>query len=104
MLATLVLSAAALLAGTLLCCQALDSDKPDIAKQVFAVVGVLFGLLAAGGLGTLFANRSAETAENAARSVGGAAATEVSKEVNDTTEELKEKVEELQPEGQGGQK
>lgn len=79
--ATLILSALVLIAGTALCWKALDSNKPDIAKQVFAVVGVLFGLLAAGGLGTLFAKSNAETAENAASSAGAAAATEVQGQV-----------------------
>jgi thiol:disulfide interchange protein len=92
-IATLGLSALVLLAGTMLCFKALDSDKPDIAKQVFAVVGVLFGLLAAGGLGTLFAHSTAETAENAASSAGKAAANSVSGEVGEVAakvEELKE--------------
>jgi thiol:disulfide interchange protein len=79
--ATLLLSVLVLVAGTILCCRALESSKEDVAKQVFAVVGVLFGLLAAGGLGTLFATKTAETAENAAESAGTVAATDVSEEV-----------------------
>ncbi|HEY2335140.1 MAG TPA: hypothetical protein VGH58_09060 [Solirubrobacterales bacterium] len=82
-LATLLLSAAVLLAGTVLTGMALRSDKPEVAKQVFAVVGVLFGLLAAGGLGTLFASKNAETAEKAAENAGTVAASEVSGEVSE---------------------
>ncbi len=80
-LATLILSVLVLVAGTALCWKALDTDKEDIAKQVFAVVGVLFGLLAAGGLGTLFASKQAETAENTAQQAGTVAASEVSGKV-----------------------
>jgi hypothetical protein len=82
--ATLVLSGLVLAAGTALCIVALlnDKDKAEVTKQVFPVVGVLFGLLAAGGLGTLFANKSAETAENAAEKAGTAAASQVSGKVS----------------------
>jgi thiol:disulfide interchange protein len=86
--ATLILSVLVLVAGTVLCWKALGpTTQPDIAKQVFAVVGVLFGLLAAGGLGTLFAHANAETAENAAASAGSAAATEVKGQVEEQVEE-----------------
>jgi hypothetical protein len=82
--ATLILSGLVLAAGTALCIVALvnDKEKADVTKQVFPVVGVLFGLLAAGGLGTLFANKSAETAENAAKTAGAAAAGQVSEKVS----------------------
>lgn len=80
--ATLILSALVLFAGTWLCSRALKSDKEETAKQVFAIVGVLFGLLAAGGLGTLFTSKQVETAENSAEQAGTAAAEEVSKSVS----------------------
>jgi hypothetical protein len=67
-----------------------SQSDTEATKQVFAVVGVLFGLLAAGGLGTLFANQAAETAENAAENAGTAAATKVSGEVSGKIEELQE--------------
>jgi|GEM_PF-1944673 len=108
--ATLILSALVLFAGTVLCWRALDSDKPDIAKQVFAVVGVLFGLLAAGGLGTLFAKSTAETAGNAAASAaesaatnaGETAATEVQGQVEEQVEEALEAPPQGGSEGKGG--
>ncbi|HXR31677.1 MAG TPA: hypothetical protein VN752_11115 [Solirubrobacterales bacterium] len=81
-LATLILSTFVLVAGTVLCIKALDSDKEDIAKQTFAVVGVLFGLLAAGGLGTLFTSKQVEVAENTAEQAGTAAANEISSKVS----------------------
>jgi hypothetical protein len=97
--ATLILSVCVLLAGTVLSWKALGSDTPEVAKQVFAVVGVLFGLLAAGGLGTLFAHSSAETAENAAASAGTAAATEVQGAVE---EQVEEAIKAPPPQGSGG--
>ncbi len=81
-IATLVLSVFVLIAGVALVFKALDSNNQDAAKQTFAVVGVLFGLLAAGGLGGLFANQAAETVANSAETAGTAAATEVSGEVS----------------------
>jgi hypothetical protein len=81
--ATLVLSVCVLLAGVFLVWLAFkDGANVDVAKQSFAVVGVLFGLLAAGGLGSLFANQAAETAaSNAAEKAGTEAAQGVSNEV-----------------------
>ncbi len=59
----------------------------DVAKQVFAVVGVLFGLLAAGGVGSLFANQAAETAASgAAEEASTQAADKVSSEVQSQVE------------------
>lgn len=83
-LATLILSILVLFAGVTLVFLALRSTNADNAKQVYAIVGVLFGLLAAGGLGGLFANQAAETAaDNAAEQAGTAAAKEVSSEVKE---------------------
>lgn len=81
--ATLALSVCVLVAGVFLVWLAFkDNANVDVAKQTFAVVGVLFGLLAAGGLGSLFANQAAETAaNNAAEKAGTEAAQEVSGEV-----------------------
>jgi thiol:disulfide interchange protein len=86
-LATLILSTFVLIAGTWLCITALASDKDEVAKQVFAIVGVLFGLLAAGGLGTLFTSKQVETAENSAQQAGAAAAKEVSSKVSKQVDE-----------------
>jgi hypothetical protein len=81
-LATFLLSLAVLLVGGALGVIALCCHKnPEATKQIFPVIGVLFGLLAAGGLGTLFANQAAQSAENAAESAGTAAATQTVKEV-----------------------
>lgn len=78
--ATLALSICVLVAGVFLVWLAFKNNaNVDIAKQAFAVVGVLFGLLAAGGLGTLFANQAAEKA-------GTEAAQEVSSEVQGNVE------------------
>lgn len=82
-LATLILSILVLLAGVVLVLMALKSTNIDATKQVFAVVGVLFGLLAAGGLGGLFANQAAETA---AEQASTAAANEVVNEVSTQVE------------------
>jgi hypothetical protein len=81
-LATLILSIFVLLAGVAMVFKALNSPDTDGTKQVFAVVGVLFGLLAAGGLGSLFANQAAETVANSAEAAGTTAAAEVSDEVS----------------------
>ncbi len=89
--ATFILSALVLLCGTWICIKALSTKtEKEMSKQVLAVVGVLFGLLAAGGLGTLFAHSSAETAENAAANAGTAAAAEVSNQVEEKVEEALE--------------
>lgn len=90
-LATLILSTLVLIAGVVLAAMALNSKNGDQAKQVFAVVGVLFGLLAAGGLGTLFANQAAETAADSAADKAASVATEeVSGEVSDQVEKALE--------------
>jgi len=90
--ATLILSILVLIAGTVLSALALCCSKnPETSKQIFAVVGVLFGLLAAGGLGTLFANKSVESAENAAKNAGTAAATQVVEETSEPGAENKPK-------------
>lgn len=93
-LATLILSVFVLVAGVILVSMAFNEKaNVDVAKQVFAVVGVLFGLLAAGGLGSLFANQAAETAANsAAEKAGTEAAQEVSSKVQGNVESALEAV------------
>jgi hypothetical protein len=89
--ATLIISVLVLVCGTLICIKALSTKTDaEVSKQVLTVVGVLFGLLAAGGLGTLFAHSSAETAENAAATAGTAAAAEVSNQVEEKVEKVEE--------------
>jgi thiol:disulfide interchange protein len=79
--ATFILSVLVLLAGVYLSSKALKAPADDKrSQQVFAAVGVLFGLLAAGGVGTLFAQQSTKTAENAATSAGETAANQVLEE------------------------
>jgi hypothetical protein len=95
-LATLILAALVLAAGVGLIVAVLVTNVSDEkSKQVFTAVGVLFGLLAAGGLGGLFANKAAETAaDNAAKEVAplaaSAAADQVSEEVSEQVEEALE--------------
>jgi thiol:disulfide interchange protein len=65
------------------------------AKQVFTAVGVLFGLLAAGGVGGLFANKVAENAAtNAVREAGTTTSKEITKEISAQVEEATKPVEE----------
>jgi len=97
--ATLILSIIVLIAGTGLSALALCCNKnPETSKQIFAVVGVLFGLLAAGGLGTLFAGQSAETAERAAETAATATEGEISTEIT----QLKKEVQEVESSGGTG--
>jgi thiol:disulfide interchange protein len=89
--ATFILAVLVLLAGVYLSVIALKAPADDKrGQQVFAAVGVLFGLLAAGGIGTLFAQQTAHTAEKAAVSAGEEAATQVSEEVPEQLEEALE--------------
>jgi hypothetical protein len=91
-IATLILSVFVLIAGVALVFKALDSNNLDASKQTFAVVGVLFGLLAAGGLGGLFANQAAETVASSAKTAGTAAATEVSDEVSELSKQVEKAI------------
>lgn len=82
-LATLILSVLVLLAGVYLSVKAMDKTA-ETQKSVFAIVGVLFGLLAAGGLGSLFASKVAESsAEDAAQQSATEAASQVQSGVAD---------------------
>jgi hypothetical protein len=93
-LATFLLATFVLIAGVVLILKALTVDD-EKAKQVFTAVGVLFGLLAAGGLGTLFAKQAAD---EAASSAATTAASEVAPEAasaaaNQVSEEVTQQVE-----------
>ncbi len=90
--ATFVLAVLVLAAGVVLSAMALKAPTTNEkgSQQVFAAVGVLFGLLAAGGIGTLFAQQNAETAEKAAVTAGEEAATQVSEQVPGQVEEALE--------------
>lgn len=81
--ATFVLAVLVLIAGTVLAMAALKASNEKSSQQVFAAVGVLFGLLAAGGLGGLFVNQAAE---NAADKSATKAANQVSSQVSDEVE------------------
>jgi hypothetical protein len=89
----------------------IQKNTPEAtATQVFTAVGVLFGLLAAGGLGGLFATNAAETAAtSAAKEVApkaAAAADQVSSEVSEqvSTEVPKQVENALEAEAGGGGK
>jgi len=92
--ATFALAVLVLIGGLVLAITALKTTTTDgTAQQAFAAVGVLFGLLAAGGLGGLFAGSVAEDA-------GKAGAAEVKEEVSEQVTELGEQVEgALEPAG-----
>jgi len=95
--ATFILAVLVLIAGVILALAALKATD-NTAQQAFAAVGVLFGLLAAGGLGGLFANQVAQNAADATVTKTESATEEVGEQV----EELSEKVEEsLEPSGGG---
>jgi hypothetical protein len=95
--ATFILAILVLVAGMILALAALKSTN-NTAQQAFAAVGVLFGLLAAGGLGGLFANQVAQDAASATVTQTESATEEVGEQV----EELSEKVEEsLEPGSEG---
>ena len=84
--ATFVLAVLVLFSGVYLISKALKATDKDAAKQTFTAVGVLFGLLAAGGLGGLFATKVAddaasEAADQAAVQAGNQTANQISKDL-----------------------
>jgi hypothetical protein len=86
--ATFILAILVLVAGVFL---AFVGRKAANAQQIYAAVGVLFGLLAAGGLGGLFASQAAtDAAEKAAPAAAEEAASQVSGEVETQVEEALE--------------
>ena len=86
--ATFILAVLVLAAGVALAIVAKDSTNSN---QIYASVGVLFGLLAAGGLGGLFASQAAtNAADNAAPAAAKEAAAEVSGEVTNQVNEALE--------------
>lgn len=94
--ATFIIAILVLVAGVWLALAAIKANNDNSTQQAFAAVGVLFGLLAAGGLGGLFANQAAKSASEATAGQTEAATEQVGEQV----EELSEQVEELEP-GQG---
>lgn len=97
--ATLILAVLVLIAGVALAIMGLKAPSGNTNSQhVFAAVGVLFGLLAAGGIGTLFAQQTANTAENTAASAANDAAEQVSKEIPAQVEKA---VDDAQPDSSG---
>jgi hypothetical protein len=88
--ATFVLAVCVLIAGLLLAIVALKATTTDTKSgQAFAAVGVLFGLLAAGGLGGLFANSVAQSAADASATKATDTATEqVSEEVGQLSQQI----------------
>jgi hypothetical protein len=79
--ATLILATLVLIAGTFLAREAMRAPD-ETQKNVFAIVGVLFGLLAAGGLGGIFVKQAADSsaqqaAQDSAAQVQEAAAGQV---------------------------
>lgn len=86
--ATFILAVLVLIAGVALAIVAKDSPN---SQQIYAAVGVLFGLLAAGGLGGLFASQAAnDAADKAAPAAAEEAAAQVSGEVSEQVEEALE--------------
>jgi hypothetical protein len=76
--ATFILAILVLISGVILAVIARNAPN---ANQIYAAVGVLFGLLAAGGLGGLFASQAAtDAAEQAAPIAAEEAAEQVSEE------------------------
>ncbi len=102
-LATLILAVLVLAAGVGLIALVLLTNTPEAtSKQVFTAVGVLFGLLAAGGLGGLFATKAAETAaDNAAKEVAPQAASAAANQVSEEVTEQVESALESEPSGDG---
>jgi hypothetical protein len=71
-----------------------DTDEAK-SKQVFTAVGVLFGLLAAGGIGGIFANKVAEdAATTAVKEAGTTTSKEISKAVSGQVAEATKSAEE----------
>ncbi|HEV7483313.1 MAG TPA: hypothetical protein VGO13_09465 [Solirubrobacterales bacterium] len=106
-LATLILAVLVLVAGVGLIALVLLKNVPEAnSKQVFTAVGVLFGLLAAGGVGGLFANKAAESAaDSAAKEVAPKAATaaanQAANQVSGEVSSLVESALEAEPESGG---
>jgi thiol:disulfide interchange protein len=101
--ATFVLSILVLVAGVILAIAGLKAgSENENSQHIFAAVGVLFGLLAAGGIGTLFAQQTAHTTEKAAASAASEAAGQVSEELPQLVEESAEETQ--QGESSGKQK
>lgn len=101
--ATFILAVLVLTAGVILAIVGLNADAGNPNSQhVFAAVGVLFGLLAAGGIGTLFAQQTADTAERSATSAANEAASQVSEEIPQQVEEAVEGVEQSGSSGKSG--
>jgi|SRR6476659_3323938 len=80
--ATFWLAVIVLLAAVVLAIVAARSEG-DSSKQLFAIVGVLIGLVGAGGLGSLFANK---VADEAAEKAAPQAAEQVSEELTENIE------------------
>jgi thiol:disulfide interchange protein len=88
--ATFILAILVLAAGLWLALAALKGTD-NASQQAFAAVGVLFGLLAAGGLGGIFANQAAKSASEAT-----ASQTEtVTEQVSEELQQLDQKVDAL---------
>jgi len=95
--ATFILAILVLVSGVFL---AIFARNATNANQIYAAVGVLFGLLAAGGLGGLFATQAAN---NAANQVAPAAAEEAASQVSGEVSEQVEEALEAQPGGSSDQ-
>jgi hypothetical protein len=82
--ATFLMAIAILVAGVGLITLIIVKDTEEAkAKQVYTAVGVLFGLLAAGGVGGIFATKVAESAATTAvKEAGTTTSKEISKEVS----------------------
>ena len=93
--ATFYLALAILAAGVGLIAAVIFKGPDEAnAKQVFTAVGVLFGLLAAGGVGGIFANKVAENAATTAVKEAGTSSKEIAKEISEQVEEATKPVEE----------
>ena len=98
--ATFVLAILVLIAGVYLTTKAMSANSDSTAQQAFAAVGVLFGLLAAGGLGGLFANSVAQDAADSSANQAAQAATQgVSQEITQLSQQVESFAE---PGGAGG--
>jgi len=83
--ATFYLAILVLIAGVVLAIVARNATN---ANQIYAAVGVLFGLLAAGGIGGVFASQvSTDAAEKAAEPAAEQAAEEAASAVSEQVEE-----------------
>jgi thiol:disulfide interchange protein len=100
--ATFIIAILVLAAGLWLALAAIKANNDNSTQQAFAAVGVLFGLLAAGGLGGLFANQAAKSASEATASQTETATEQVSEEVSDLSEQVEEALEPGQGKGSSG--